>query len=220
MRDIASEIFTILSHDILHLRLLPGQGVSEGETCERFHASRTPVRTAFQRLSDASLLEILPYQGARCTLMDFSAIRECIYMREVLESQVIADFIDKADDFMFEDVEHQLRLQRILVASEYQMQDFYALDTAFHKTWFDALDYPLIWKTIAERNVDYTRFKMLDLSLSQHNADEIMADHEKLYALMKDRCKTGVQELLKYHLEGGIRRMDGKLKTDYAGYFA
>ncbi len=64
-KDIALVVFETLKNDILHLNIKPGETLLEANVCERFSASRTPVRTAFQRLSDSGLIQIIPYKGAK-----------------------------------------------------------------------------------------------------------------------------------------------------------
>ena len=61
-KDTASIIFDTLKKEILDLTLKPGEEVSENMLTKRFNASRTPVRTAIQRLADMDLIDIAPYQ--------------------------------------------------------------------------------------------------------------------------------------------------------------
>ena len=114
-RDTAQYIFETLKEEILSLELKPAEEITEADLCKRFDASRTPVRTAIQRLSDIDLVEIAPYQYTRVSLIDFSSARQMIFMRIVLESRILSDFIDKANDFLIEDLEHIIRKQDILL---------------------------------------------------------------------------------------------------------
>ena len=94
MKEMNSEtIYTALKHEILDLKLKPGQSVSEHELCERFAVSRTPVRTALQRLQADGLVHVIPYRGSTVCLLDFDEIRQMIYLRTAVESEVIRDFI-------------------------------------------------------------------------------------------------------------------------------
>src|SRR5512142_2542838 len=49
---------------ILTLQVEPGQAVSEATLMKRFGWGRTPLREAFQRLSEQGLLQIIPQHGA------------------------------------------------------------------------------------------------------------------------------------------------------------
>ena len=100
--DMPSLIFTTLHKEIINLTIKPGQAVNEADICSRFGASRTPVRTAFQRLSDAGLLQIIPYKGAFATLLDFDYITQMIFLRQAVEAKVLTEIIEQADPFVAE----------------------------------------------------------------------------------------------------------------------
>jgi DNA-binding GntR family transcriptional regulator len=66
-RDNSNFIYRTLKGEILNLAIAPGTVISENEVCECFSVSRTPVRSAFLRLSGAKLIKIVPYKETRVT---------------------------------------------------------------------------------------------------------------------------------------------------------
>ena len=58
-KDIATMIYEDFSEKILSLEYKPGMPFSENDVCEMYKASRTPVRTALQRLADKGLIDLL-----------------------------------------------------------------------------------------------------------------------------------------------------------------
>ena len=87
-------MYQVLKNEILTLEIKPGEPMSENDLCKRFGVSRTPVRSALQRLLDAGLVTIVPYKGTTASLLNFEEIRQLIYMRVAVESMVLRDFID------------------------------------------------------------------------------------------------------------------------------
>ena len=87
-------MYQVLKNEILTLEIKPGEPMSENDLCKRFGVSRTPVRSALQRLRDAGLVTIVPYKGTTASLLNFEEIRQLIYMRVAVESMVLRDFID------------------------------------------------------------------------------------------------------------------------------
>lgn len=218
--DIANTVFETLRQEILDLTIKPGEALSEGTVCERFSASRTPVRTAFQRLSDAGLIEIIPYKGACATLLSMDYIRQMIYMRCAIETNVVNDFIDAYDLFAIEDVEHHLRQQEILLSTaSFTPPDFYRADSQFHQLWFRRMHCDQLWEIIQKSEAHYTRFRMLDI-VEMHMFRDIYQEHVQLVDLIKHKDKDAVKEWMTNHLNGGIRRLGDKLSTDFAGFFA
>lgn len=217
--DIANTVYETLKQEILDLTIKPGEPILEGAVCERFSASRTPVRTAFQRLSDAGLIEIIPYKGACATLLSMDYIKQMIYMRCAIETNVVNDFIDEYDLFAIEDVEHHLRKQEILLStSTFTPPDFYQADSEFHQLWFKRMHCSQLWEIIQKSEAHYTRFRMLDI-VEMHMFRDIYQEHVRLVELIKDKDKEAVTGWMTNHLNGGIRRLGDKLTTDYAGFF-
>ena len=45
------EIYKTLEGEIIELKILPGEVLSENQLCKRFGVSRTPIRSVLQRLA-------------------------------------------------------------------------------------------------------------------------------------------------------------------------
>ena len=100
-KDVTNQVYTTLRTEILNLGIAPGESLREQDLCERFDASRTPVRSALERLSEENLVQFIPYKGAVTTLLHFSDIYQLILMRIVLESKVVVDFARNADPLLW-----------------------------------------------------------------------------------------------------------------------
>ncbi len=216
-RDTAQYIFDTLKDEILSLALKPGQEISESDLCSRFDASRTPVRTAVQRLSDIDLVEIVPYLYTRVSLIDYSSARQMIFMRIVMESRILSDFIDRADEFLLEDLEHIIRKQEILLKGSYAAEDFYMLDTDFHTLFFRETGCLEIWKLIQE-SVHYTRLRMLDI-VEVRDFISIVDEHKKMLSYLRKKDKVDISKLLEDHLNGGLERIRERSGGMYEKYF-
>ena len=56
-----------LRHLILTLQIEPGLSVTEASLIQRYGWGRTPLREAFQRLAEQSLLQVIPHRGVVVT---------------------------------------------------------------------------------------------------------------------------------------------------------
>ncbi len=83
--DLTSKVFDELRAEILDFQLPPGVRVSDKEVAERFKISRTPVREALVRLTEAGLLESLPNRGFRVRSFSNKDIFDLYTLRESLE---------------------------------------------------------------------------------------------------------------------------------------
>lgn len=212
-------IYTALKEDLIHLAIKPGQVISENEICARFNVSRTPVRTAFQRLRDEGLLTIEPYKATYASLLDFDHIEQLIYMRVAVETAVLRDLIASVDAMTVEKIRYSIRRQGVLLETGgFTPQVFYDLDAKMHSIWFTFLHKDILWKTIERAQVDYTRFRMLDI-VEAHRFDVIYREHLDLFDAISARDPSRIPELMHTHLYGGIRRLGERIHTDFADYF-
>jgi DNA-binding GntR family transcriptional regulator len=68
---------------ILTLQIEPGLAVSEASLLKRYGWGRTPLREAFQRLAEQSLLQIIPHHGVVITplsVFDFVEVMDAMVM--------------------------------------------------------------------------------------------------------------------------------------------
>src|SRR5512137_1448291 len=68
---------------ILTLQIEPGLAISEASLIKRYGWGRTPLREAFQRLAEQSLLQIIPHHGVVITplsVFDFVEVMDAMVM--------------------------------------------------------------------------------------------------------------------------------------------
>lgn len=211
-------IYETLRREILDLRLKPGQSLSENELCTRFGVSRTPVRSVLQRLKEAGLVDVVPYKGTSVTLLSMDEIQQRIYMRVAIESMVLRDFIDQCTPILLEKVRYIIRKQQVLLEGEFDSREFYQLDSQLHEVWFRTTNKELLWQTIQKSQINYTRFRMLDIVAVQ-NYDEIVAEHRQLFEIIQQKNKNLVEPWVKKHMYGGVYRLGDRIDTDFKKYF-
>lgn len=218
--DMSNIIFKDLKRKLINLNIKPGELIVEKEVCDFYKVTRPPVRTALKRLSDIGLVNIVPYKGVTAPLIDLDQIYQIIHMRVILENQVIQDFIDsKPNSFIIEELEHNLRLQKIITSqSIVDESEYFKKDSELHEIWFRETHCEHIWKTIQKQQIAYTRFRMLDFVVTL-KYKEIIADHEKLIEAIKNGDKEAILPIIGTHLNNGLRRMGDLIFTDYKQYF-
>ncbi len=219
MADISTTIFDELKREIISLTIKPGEKISEAEICDRFSVTRPSVRTAFQRLQDIGLMEVIPYKGATATLISLSSVHQMIHLRTAVESWIIRDFIaSEPSPFVLEELEHNLRIQKLHIESEeVDEKEFFRLDSAMHQFWFDRMRCGEIWNWI-QKDIGYERFRMLDF-IGTLGYRDIVSDHEKLLTIIREGRDDQVVQLLSTHLNAGLARMGNLIREDYRGYF-
>lgn len=215
----SDDIYLALKDDILNLRLAPGQFISENEISKLYNVSRTPVKTAFLRLMSEKFIEIVPQKGTYVTLLDMELIREIIYMRCVLEREVLRDVINNVNDELISKLSENLKRQEEIVRqAEVDPKEFYSVDSKFHSLCFEFVGKTRLWQIIQEFQVYYTRFRMLDI-VAVGRFDRLYEEHSELFEVIKSKNKEKMEEVIYEHLHGNINRLGDKLYNDLRHYF-
>ncbi len=81
---------------ILTLQIDPGLSVTEASLIQRYGWGRTPLREAFQRLAEQSLLQIVPHHGVVVTPLSIFEFVEVMDV-EVLKNYVRRFFFGNED---------------------------------------------------------------------------------------------------------------------------
>ena len=83
--------YRVLKDNIMCLELKPGELLSESDLSEKLNISRTPIREVIMRLKGEHLIEVKPQAGTYVSLIDKEIIEEAIFMRRLLEKEVLKE---------------------------------------------------------------------------------------------------------------------------------
>ncbi len=215
---LGDDVYENMKRDILVLEIKPGTIITEQFICEKYDISRTPSRDVIQRLRNDGLIHSIPYKASYVTLLDMDSIKQLIYMRIAIEAKVIKDVMEKKDDLLIKKLEKSLESQEELLNSNFTPEDFYEMDSEFHRNWFVQTDKLIVWEEIQKLLVHYTRFRMLDIVMVK-NFIAIFEEHKELVRIIKESRYDEVDTLITKHLYGGMERLGDKISGEYADYF-
>jgi DNA-binding GntR family transcriptional regulator len=213
------DIFRMLEHEIITLKIKPGTILSENLLCARFGVSRSPIRSVLQELRLCGLVNITPYKGTQVTRMNFDIINQIIYQRIAVETFVLEDFIKTYTPMDLEKIRFIINSQRKLIESEgFEASQFYELDSQMHEIWFVATRKEYLWECIQKSDCHYTRFRMLDI-VEIKNFGQIVEEHEEILEALENRDTAAIRPLMQKHLFGGVRRLGNLIFTEFKDYF-
>ncbi len=156
-------VYRFLKLNIMELRILPGSALSEKDISQTLGVSRTPVREAFIQLSQEYLLDILPQKGTYVSLIDIENVKESKFLRETVETAVIAIACMEFPSEKFFELQSNIVLQELCL-NEKNYLKFYELDEALHKIIFVGCKKARIWSMIQQMNTHYNRVRMLNIA--------------------------------------------------------
>lgn len=215
-------VYEALKEDILHLVLVPGSSISEIETAEQFHISRTPVRDAFKRLEREGLLEIQPHIGTFISLIDLDTITDILYIREVLECATLTNLISTYNESLDLQIRILLEEQKALLESNLTAEEmgraFLLADHEFHNALFTAVGKPNIHKYLNQLNCQYERFRTYINFTGKNDLKKLYHSHLEIIERIRQKDTDGLQKVIKHHLYDGFQS-NSHLISNHPEYF-
>lgn len=203
--SVQDTVYRILKKNIMSLKLEPGTVMSTKVMAEKMNVSRTPVREAFIRLNEESLVEIIPQRETMVSRIDMERVLQERFIRESLELSVLTPFMKRfkiEDAVRFEKyMQIQLDCQR-----EKRYDDFIDADNEMHHQLFLVARRPLAWDTLQTVNGHDYRFRILAIQ-NEEVLSGTIEQHRRLISLMKSGEKERLHAELISHLH--------KIKVEY-----
>lgn len=199
---IVPQIHRILRDRIVRNLLKPGEQISETETAERFGISRQPVREAFIRLSVEGLVTVLPQRGTRVQRITLSAVHDARFLREAIESDVVALLAANGGADRLEALRDILASQAEVATAE-PLEDvhcvrFMRLDEAFHRTMAEGAGRGGIWEAVHRLKAQMDRVRFLSLPLFPMR--ELVRQHAAMLESIERRDAARATATLRRHL--------------------
>lgn len=214
------QIYHELRDGILSLVHKPGQLLSENAIAAHYQVSRSPIRGVFTRLANEKLLDIRPQKGTYVSLLDFEFIREIIYMRTMVEKDILSQTARSIDDSLIRLLDKNLKQQKALAmrGNQAELSAFYRLDSEFHASCFRHVGRQRLWEILQASQVHYQRFRMLDI-VSQEILGKLWQQHHAIYQALCAQNEARLSELLHDHLQDGLNRIEKQVMTAHPEYF-
>ncbi len=209
-------VFDYLLGEIVNLRLLPGDKISEAEIAARFGVSRQPVRDAFSRLDNMDLILIRPQRATEVRRFSSMAIEKSRFVRAAIEAEVLRRAAAKCDDAGRARLDANLEKQRRAVERGEHLR-FGALDYEFHETLCQIAGVELAFEVISSEKAKVDRLCMLSLA-KEERMPTLLDDHVAIADCVKAHDAQGAVEAVMIHLA----RLDSTIEAihrDHAEYF-
>ncbi len=215
-RTTTDVVFETLQDEIVSLKLLPGDKLSEVDVAKRFGVSRQPVRNAFNRLENLDLLLIRPQRATEVRGFSMERIELARFVRKSIEIEVIREACAVWNDEKAAMVAQNID-QQISAAENKDQETFHALDYQFHKLICQLSGCAMAFESIQSLKRKVDRLCMLSLG-RQNELEEILEDHQRLAAALIARDVEEAVSVTRQHL-GRLDQTIEDIHKSHSEYF-
>ncbi len=177
MGRMGSRVFDSIRQAIVHLKLTPGNLLSEADVARQLGVSRQPVREAFIKLAEVGLVEVRPQRGTFVKLISIRQVQNVRFIREAIEVAVVRKAALEASPKRLEEFRALIEAQREAERRGDHME-FLRLDEAFHQALAHSVDTDYAWRVLENLKAQMDRVRHLsmpdatpiDVLIGQHAA--------------------------------------------------
>jgi len=197
---------------ILTLELEPGLAISEATLMKRYGWGRTPLREAFQRLSEQGLLQTIPQHGAVVTALSLFDFVEVMDAMSLVIGPAAALACKRLTDEELNQLD-ELVTQAEIVAKNGDFERLTELDYDFHTVLAQATgnrylsDYLRRLHQIARR-FNFAAWKR------ERNATPSLDEHRQLAAIFRAREVSAAKTAMLQHIESARQRVLGTIQVE------
>ena len=196
-----------LREKILALEIEPGLAISEANLIKRYEWGRTPLREAFQRLAEQSLLQIIPRHGVVITpLSVFEFVEVMDAMAMVIGSAASLACKNLSNEELLQ-LEQSIK-QSELAASTSDFITIAAQDFEFHRILAVATGNRYLCRHLIHLHQVATRFNLASWKRDS-NAEFSLKEHYRILEAMHHHDEVEVRRAMMDHIENACKRVMG-----------
>jgi DNA-binding GntR family transcriptional regulator len=201
----ARQVTRALRQAIVTMQLAPGEMLSEQDLARRFGVSRSPVREALIKLSEAGLVRVLPQRGTQVVKISRAGVEDARFIREAVETAVVREAALKAGPAILAELNASLTRQRRAQRSR-STEEFLALDEEFHRLLAEAAGRPAAWQIIEDIKPQMDRVRFLDMTqaIPRH---VVIAQHAVIVDAIKAGDPVAAEKAMRSHMSEILRSL-------------
>jgi DNA-binding GntR family transcriptional regulator len=212
----ARQVTRALRQAIVSMKISPGEMLSEQDLAQRFGVSRSPVREALIKLSEAGLVRVLPQRGTQVVKISRAAVEDARFIRLAVECAVVREAALKAGPVILAELNASLTRQRRAQRAT-SSDDFMTLDEEFHRLLAEAAGRPAAWRMIEDVKPQMDRVRYLDVKQATPR-HTIVAQHVTIVDAIKAGDPVAAETAMHQHLSEILRSLP-ELATKYPDLF-
>ena len=196
-KSVGPQLFRLLRGRIVRGELSPGTRLSESDVALHYGTSRQPVREAFIKLAEASLIEVRPQRGSYVSRIDTKAVLAAQFVREAVEADIVRRVARNATPAILRDFDAMLAVQAEAAGID-DPQPFISADEAFHRRLADVAGQGAGWEFLQPLKTQMDRVR--HLSARQFPRRALIAQHRAIVDAVGAGDADGAEAQMRAHL--------------------
>lgn len=202
-QPLSNDLYAKLQEDILTGRLKIGSKLTEQHVCEKYRASRTPVRETIRQLEAEGLVRLIPNRGAFIIGLSPRDISDILMMRGSMEVQA-ADWA--AERITDDELDQLTEIYEYMVFYTHKgdIEKMRSINAAFHQIIYQSSHNRILQRQLNMFQT-YLKFAAPD-QYTLESLNEILSEHQAIYNAILTHDPAASALAMQQHLQFGEER--------------
>lgn len=190
----AQDVYDRLRDDLLALRLVPGEKLSERNLERRLGASRTPIRAALMRLEGEGLVQ-RGDRGLRVAPLDLEELLEVFELRIEIEALAVRLACSRADHVRLDAL--QSRMDGVL--ADPSPDAWFAIGTDYHVEIAALSGNRFVHRSVRDAVTRIARARWL-MASTEAGRQAAHCEHSAIVAMIRDNRPDAAEAAIRAHI--------------------
>lgn len=210
---LSDHTYNVLKEAIIRLEIKPGSALVVEEVSEQLGVSRTPIRTALNKLMSDGLVETIPGKGTYVTRLSEQHVNDVMDIRTLLECYSIRKAAEKRSD---DDLEmlRDIVMKQDIVVQTYQHKNDHFLDSDydFHLAIAEISQNPFLVNQLKILMDNFRRY--LNASTPPEISQQAYIEHSEILNYIAKQDVVEAEKYMLNHLNNVRRRVSELIKHE------
>lgn len=202
-QPLSNDLYAKLQEDILTGRLKIGSKLTEQHVCEKYRASRTPVREAIRQLEAEGLVRLIPNRGAFIIGLSPRDISDILMMRGSMEVQAADWAAERITDNELDQLT-EIYEYMVFYTHKGDIEKMRSINAAFHQIIYQSSHNRILQRQLNMFQT-YLKFAAPD-QYTLESLNEILSEHQAIYNAILTHDPAASAMAMQQHLQFGEER--------------
>lgn len=180
----------------------PGEFLSERKLIEFLDMSKTPIKSAIDRLETEGFVQVAPKQGIIVKELSMEKARDIFELRLAIEQFVCEKIAGQLKPREMEALDENLNWQRSAIGVHDEMS-FTNADSAFHLILSECAGNREIAAVMANNQAHLFRSALRVIRRTPNRMEAAYDEHRRLFEKLRDGDVEGAKQLIREHITFG-----------------
>ncbi|MBE6045505.1 MAG: GntR family transcriptional regulator [Clostridiales bacterium] len=196
-----------LQEDILTGQMRPGEKIIEQRLCERYGASRTPVREALHQLELDGLVEYILNRGYFVIGMSERDFEDMFDLRKAYEMQAVKWAIERITEEEMENLEETFEFMEFYTMRN-DIEKMQVINAGFHQIIYEACKNRMLQKLLTAFQT-YLKYKSPEVDYQENYLSVVLEEHRAIFKAFMDKDPREGGRAMEIHVNRAKERRCG-----------